>query len=267
MNGGIGNGNSSKRESEVEKIENPLNLSLALPDVSLSLVGSNRFDLQPSHNNAHSASLSCSYSHLFSHNLSCSLTRNSTDFSVRRGSDHFWNYGEGTNGSVHSRFRPIDINQVLHKETYTSDNISFFPSEMPARPRTDSESRKISRPERIHREIVSKSIPLMVHIVQELPDETVESTKEYLRSLIKRKNYHLLVLQNRLNRRCDLTNETLVKCHKTQLEFFVAIKMDLGSFLSRKKILPTTELVEVFLLERCRNINCMRALPVEDCEC
>lgn len=258
-----GNGNSSRHE-EAEKIETPLNLSLALPDVSLSLAGSNRFDLQPSsHNNTHSASLSCSYSHPFSHNMSCSLTRNSTDFSV----DHVWNCGEGTNGSVHSRFRPIPTNQVLPKET--SDNISFFPSELPARPTIDDLQSpvKISRPERILREIVSESIPLMAQIVQELPHETLESTKEYLRNLIERKDDHLVVLQNRLNRRCDLTNETLTKCHKTQLEFFVAIKLGVGSFLSSKKVIPTTELAEIFLLERCRNINCMRGLPVEDCEC
>lgn len=311
-----GNGNSSKRDAEDEtenrekkpKIET-LKLSLALPDVSLSLAGSNRFRPSRSvhsldNNNTHSidASLSCSYSHPFSHNPSCSLTRNSTEYSVGRGSDHIWNCGEGTNGSVHSRFRPIGDggvafannsfalgSQVLHKETCmyraaSSDNLSFFPSELPARPTIDGQdseslrglesrdggrSRKISRPERILREIVSESIPLMAQIVQELPDETVESAKEYLRSVIAtpdRKD-ELVVLQNRLNRRCDLTNETLAKCHKTQLELFVAIKLGLGSFLSKKNFLPTTELVEIFLLERCRNINCMRVLPVEDCEC
>ncbi|CBI26792.3 unnamed protein product, partial [Vitis vinifera] len=66
-------GNSSKREVEEEaeretrekkpKLET-LNLSLALPDVSLSLTASNP-------------------------------------------ADQIWNCGEGTNGSVHSRFKPI----------------------------------------------------------------------------------------------------------------------------------------------------------------
>ncbi|CAN4096632.1 unnamed protein product [Withania somnifera] len=311
-----GNGNSSKRDAEDEgenrekkpKIET-LKLSLALPDVSLSLAGSNRFRPSRSlqsldNNNTHSidVSLSCSNSHHVSHNPSCSLTWNSTEYSVGRGSDHIWNCGEGTNGSVHSRFRAIGdggvafannsfplCSQVLNKETCmhkaaSPDNLSFFPSELPARPTIDGQdseslkglesrdggrSHKISRPERILREIVSESIPLMAQIVQELPGEIVESAKEYLRSLIvtpDRKD-ELVVLQNRLNRRCDLTNETLAKCHKTQLELFVAIKLGLGSFLSSKKFLSTTELVDIFLLERCRNINCMRVLPVEDCEC
>ncbi|CAA3020971.1 OBERON 3 [Olea europaea subsp. europaea] len=351
-------GNSSKREADNEKIEGEnvgkkpkvesLNLSLALPEVSFSLAGSNRIQngdlpdrlrpsrsvmsLVPSYNNATTtysndytaASLSYSHSHPFSHNPSCSLTRNSTEnfeYSVgshRRECDQIWNCGEGTNGSVHSRFRPIgdgtvvfsnhevggggfglgdggrinkdSCNSSLYKTT-SSDNHSFFPSELPARPRIDSQSgefggrgsdgrrdlenvdgggaRELSRPEKILREIVSESIPVMAQIIQELNDETVESTKEYLENLInmpERKD-ELLWLQKRLERRSDFTNETLSKCHKKQLEILVAIKMGLGSFLSGKSQLPTAELVDIFLLQRCRNINCKRLLPVDDCDC
>ncbi|KAL2541349.1 Protein OBERON 3 [Abeliophyllum distichum] len=351
-------GNSSKREADNEKIEGEngekkpkvesLNLSLALPEVSISLAGSNRIQngdlpdrlrssrstqsLVPSYNNTTTtysndytaASLSYSYSHPFSHNPSCSLTRNSTEnfeYSVgshRRECDQIWNCGEGTNGSVHSRFRPIGDGSVafsnhevgggsfglgnggrvnkdsgnnsLYKTT-SSDNHSFFPSELPARPRIDAQSgdfggrasdcrrdlenidggraRKLSRPERILREIVSESIPVMAQKIQELTDETVESTKEYLKNLInmpERKD-ELVGLQNRLERRSDLTNETLSKCHKNQLEILVAIKMGLGSFLTGKSQLPTAELVDIFLLQRCRNTNCKRPLPVDDCDC
>uniref|UniRef100_A0A5B6Z6I5 Protein OBERON 3 n=1 Tax=Davidia involucrata TaxID=16924 RepID=A0A5B6Z6I5_DAVIN len=348
-------GNSSKREVEDEEIEREnrekkpkletLNLSLALPDVSLSLAASNPVQnadlparlkpsrsvqsLAPSNNNTQTtysndftaASLSYSYSHPFSHNPSCSLTRNSTEnyeYSVgshRRDCDQIWNCGEGTNGSVHSRFRPVgdgvalsnhgggafslmQSNRPANKDscnslyrTTSSDNHSFFPSELHARPRMDTQSgdsrgrgsehvrglesldggkaRKLSRPERILREIVSESIPFMAQRIQELPDETVESTKEYLKSLIStpEKKEELVGLQNRLERRSDLTNEALSKSHKNQLEILVAIKMGLGSFLSAKISLPATELVEIFLLERCRNVNCKRLLPVEDCEC
>ncbi|XP_059655298.1 protein OBERON 3-like isoform X2 [Cornus florida] len=342
-------GHSSKREIEDEEIKREhkekkkpkvetLNLSLALPDVSLSLA--QNFDLPaqlkpsgsvqslaPSNyntltaysNDFTAASLSCSYSHPFSHNPSCSLTRNSTENyeyspgSHRRECDQIWNCGEGTNGSVHSRFRPIgdgvalsnhggggfssmqpvnkDSSNTLYP-TMSSDNHSFFPSELPATPGMDTWSgdsrgnrsehvrgletpldgaraRKISRPERILWEIVSESIPVMAQIIQELPDETVESTKEYLKNLIRtpEKRDELLVFQNRLERRSDLTKESLSKSHKNQLEILVAIKMALGSFLSGKVCLPTTELVEIFLLERCRNVNCKRLLPVDDCDC
>ncbi|XAR63706.1 hypothetical protein NMG60_11023741 [Bertholletia excelsa] len=350
------NGNSSKREvedQEIErenrdkkpKLESALNLSLALPDVSLSLAASNPApngdvpsrlkpsrsvqSLAPSNNNTQTtysndftaASLSYSYSHPFSHNPSCSLTRNSTEnyeYSVgshRRDCDQIWNGGEGTNGSVHSRFRPIGDgvalsnhgggafsllqgNRAINKGTCNSlypttsaDNISFFPSELPARPRIDTLSadsrgrgsdqvrgvesldggraRKLSRPERILREIVSESIPIMSQIIQELPDETVDSTKEYLKNLIgmPEKREELVSLQHRLERRSDLTKETLSKSSRSQLEILVAIKMGLGTFLSAKIRIPTSELVEIFLLERCRNVNCKRILPVDDCDC
>ncbi|CAL5339081.1 unnamed protein product [Camellia sinensis] len=349
------NVNLSKREVKDEEIErdnrdkkpklDTLNLSLALPDVSLSLAASNPVpnadpptrpmpsrsiqSFVPSNNNTQTtysndftaASLSYSYSHPFSHNPSCSLTRNSTEnyeYSVgshRRDCDQIWNGGEGTNGSVHSRFRPIGDgvtlsnhgggafslmqgNRVMNKDscnshyrTTSSDNHSFFPSELPARPRMETQSgdsrgrgsehmrgvesldggraRKLSKPGRILREIVSESIPVMSQVIQELPDETIESTKEYLKNLIATpvRREELVSLQNRLERRSDLTKEMLSKSYKNQLEILVAIKLGLGSFLSDKACIPSTELVEIFLLERCRNVNCKRMLPVEDCDC
>ncbi|XVF02994.1 hypothetical protein REPUB_Repub04eG0222500 [Reevesia pubescens] len=335
------NGNREKRP----KLET-LNLSLALPDVSLSLTASNALQngdpprhrsrptrsvqsLAPSTNNTHTtcsndltaASLSYSYSLPFSHNPSCSLTRNSTEnyeYSVGKD-DQIWCGGEGTNGSVHSRFRPIgdgvalvshggggggggfsmmQVKRQVNKDscnsfhrTTSSDNLSFFPSELPAKPLVDihsgdsrrrdlenlrvlesmdgGRSRKISRPERILREIVSESIPAMAQIMQELPEETLELTKDYLRNLIAtpEKKEELVGLQNRLERRSDLTKETLSKCQKDQLEILVAVKMGLKSLLSLKIRLPMTELLEIFLFMRCRNLNCKSVLPVDDCDC
>ncbi|KAL3502113.1 hypothetical protein ACH5RR_036562 [Cinchona calisaya] len=358
-------GNSCKREveengeNEVENREKKarmetLNLSLALPDVSLSLAGSNRVQngdhlaqngdfparlrasrivqsIEPPNNYTRAtttnsndfsaASMSYSYSHPFSHNPSCSLTKYSTEYyeysggSHRRDCEQIWNGGEGTNGSVHSRFRPFGDgtvalanpgaggvalgNHVANKDTgnnsifraASSDNLSFFPSELPARPRLDARSGdsrergsenfrglesldggiacRVSRPERIIREIVSESIPVMAQIIQELPEETIESIKEYLKSLIAKseRKDELLGLQKKLDRRSDLTNETLSKAHKIQLDILVAIKMGLDAYLSSKICLPSSELVDIFLLERCRNVNCKSLLPVDDCDC
>lgn len=343
--------NEADNREKKPKIET-LNLSLALPDISLSLAGSNRVQngdipsqngdfparlrpsrsvqsLEPSNNNTRrtysndftAASMSYSYSHPFSHNPSCSLTRNSTEnyeYSVgsHRRDDHLWNAGEGTNGSVHSRFRPIGDGTVSlsnhgpgafafcnratnkdgggnsHYRATSSDNHSLFPSELPARPRMDTHSgdsrgrasenlrglenfdggrtpRKLSRPERILREIVSEPISVVAQIIQELPEETMQSTEEYLNNLISKpdRKDELTTLQNRLERRADLTTETLSKATKKQLDILVAIKMGLGAYLSSKISLPAAELVEIFLLERCRNINCNRLLPVDDCDC
>lgn len=344
-------GNSSKREADEEieererniekrpKLET-LNLSLALPDVSLSLTASNALQnadsvlkpkptrsiqsMAPSTNNTQTTysndfpatSLSYSYSHPFSHNPSCSLTRNSTEYyecSVGRD-DQIWCGGEGTNGSVHSRFKPIgdvvtlsnhcggnggggfstmrnkDSCNSLYKTT-GSDNYSFFPSELPARPRVDNHSgdsrrrdsenlrglegvdggraRKLSRPERILHEIVSESMPVMAILIQEIPEETLESTKEYLRSLIgsPERKEELVGLQNRLETRSDFTKETLSKCHKDQLDILVAVRTGLKTFLSGKIRIPVIELVEIFLFLRCKNVNCKSLLPVDDCDC
>ncbi|CAL1408073.1 unnamed protein product [Linum trigynum] len=346
------------KEKKKPKLEGSLNLSLALPDVSLSLtaaaasnalqngvkpkpvagfVASASVAPAPSFNNTQTTcsddftapySLSCSFSHAFSHNPSCSMTRNSTenyDYSVGRD-DPIWCGGEGTNGSVHSRFRPIGEgilalhnnnngginggfgmlqgNRVSNKESCinnsvgratSSDNISFFPSELPARPRMDtypadfrkreSENMRgledgdgggggrgrnqLSRPERIVREIVSESVPVMAQIIQELTQEMLNSIKDYVKSLVSMadKREELISLQSRLGRRSDLTKESLLKCQKDQLEILVAVKMGLASSVSGKVRLATTELIEMFLFVRCRNVNCKSILPVEDCEC
>ncbi|GMJ09629.1 TITANIA 1 [Hibiscus trionum] len=321
-------GIASKRQAEEDfqesekrpKLET-LNLSLALPDVSLSLTASNALQngdfpehhksrpsksvmsLAPSNNNTQTtcsndftaASLSYSYSLPFSHNLSCSLTRNSTEnYECSVGKDdQIWCGGEGTNGSVHSRFRPIGDGVALASlyRTASSDNHSFFPSELPAKPHFDNhsgdsrrldrensrileskdggKSRKISRPEKILCEIMSESIVSMAQTMQELPEETLELTKEYLRNLIStpEKKVELVGLQNRLETRSDLTKETLSKCHKDQLEILVAVRTGLESFLSGKIRLPMTDLIEICLFMRCRNLNCKSLLPVDDCDC
>lgn len=350
---GEGGGDSSKREihddfegsrEKKPKLET-LNLSLALPDVSLSLTGSDSLPKDPnphphlpvvaiasaeappkparsihslapslSNNNTQTTcsndftapSLSYSYSRPFSHNPSCSLTRNSTDFEYCGG--------EGTNGSVHSRFKPVGDGVLfsnhggggggvghhlmngghprtsgsLHR-TASSDSHSFFPSELPARPKFDGQSndsrgkgselmrgfeyggraRRPSRPERIIREIVSESVPVTAQMIQELPQEAIELTKEYLRNLIEapEKREGLVALQSRLDRRSDLTMESLSKAHKDQLEILVAIRTGLSSFLSGKNQLLLSELLEMFLFIRCRNVNCKSLLPVDDCDC
>ncbi|KAI7735887.1 hypothetical protein M8C21_018954 [Ambrosia artemisiifolia] len=328
-------GNSSKREVEDDescgmvrekkpKLET-LDLSLALPDASMSLAASNRVQdgdpsvsLRPTRsmqslgrsnsnntmttfsNDFTTGSMSYSYSHQFSHNPSCSMTRNSTEnYEYSMGSrgrecDQIWNGGEGTNGSVHSRFRPVGdggVALVQGNRTSSDNNVSFFPSELPARMKIDTQSgdsrgkgsentkgvesldfgrsRKLSRPERILREIVSESVQTMAQITQELPDETFESTKEYLKKLITvpEKRDELVGLQLRLLRRSDLTSETLSKANKNQLILLVSIRMGLDSFLSVGNRIPTNELIEIYLLERCKNVNCKRLLPVEDCDC
>ncbi|GFS31216.1 class I heat shock protein, putative [Actinidia rufa] len=105
--------------------------------------------------------------------------------------------------------------------------------------------------------------------IQELPDEALEPMKKYLKKLIAtpERKEELVNLQNKLEGRSYLNKETLLTTSIKHLEILVSVKTGLGSFLSGENCIPTTELVEIFLLERCRNINCKRVLPIDDYTC
>jgi hypothetical protein len=207
-----------------------------------------------------------SYS-VFSHNPSCSLTHNSTDIYAA---------GEGTNGSVHSRFnfRPVGDGSVafatppLNKEGTSS----LFPTDLPAimaqAPIFDGGAHS-SRPERVLREIVSDSVPAMAQVLQDLPSETLEVLREAVRSMVDapEKRDELASLQRKLERRSDLTAEVLGRANKTQLEVMMAIKTGMAVFVTGKGRVPGSELAEMLLMTRCRNVNCKSVLPVDDCEC
>ncbi|KAJ3674118.1 hypothetical protein LUZ60_006110 [Juncus effusus] len=239
-------------------------------------------------------SLSYSYSTVpFSHNPSCSLTHNTTEnFDFSRENEQIWHAGEGTNGSVHSKFKPIGesivfaaaANQgpppVTSSSSFFNNNnsISFFPSELPARPPAVTAGPKVNgltaassdSPSRILREIVSESVPAVAAKLESLPTESLESLRESARALIcapERKD-ELASLQRKLHRRSDLTLETLTaKTHKTQLEILVSIKTGIPNLLSTKTRVPQNELAEMYLLLRCRNLTCKSLLPVDDCDC
>jgi hypothetical protein len=216
--------------------------------------------------------LSYSYS-VFSHNPSCSLTHNSTDI---------YTAGEGTNGSVHSRFnfRPMGDGSVAFASAQLKEGTaSFFPMELPARAAAALSASgsfdgsrggmHSSRPDRILREIVSDSMLAMAQVLQDFPCETLEVLRETVRSMVDapEKRDKLSSLQRKLERRSDLTAEVLGRANKTQLEILVAIKTGMATFVTGKGRVSVSELVEMFLKTRCRNMNCKSAVPVDDCEC
>lgn len=326
-------GGTSKREAEEDGINGKkkakletqtLDLSLALPDVSISLSASNAAPAAPApvvsdtvlrpkltcSDDFTAASLSYSCSHPFSHNPSCSLTRNSTEYYE----NSVWNCGEGTNGSVHSRFKPIgdgsgsgvaytllnrsrpfnrDSDNSLYRGA-ASDSTSFFPSELPAKPRTDlcsvdsmaksldnhpkgldgledMRGHRLSTGKRIVRDVITEPVPVISQLSRELPGEALESAKEYLKFVLEasERKDELVYLQSRLERRSDLTRETLSKSDRVQMQILVAVKFGLSEFVTGtgNTRLTTSELVEIFLFMRCRNVNCKSLLPVDDCDC
>ncbi|KAK8969648.1 Protein OBERON 3 [Platanthera guangdongensis] len=333
-----------KPDSQEKKVKmETLNLTLAPPDLSLSLNSANPLpnvlpplpmrpdtaaaaaaaspinpavhgrtlssNTRATNSEDFAPSLSYSCSVPFSHNPSCSLTRNSTEnYDASRDNDQMWycGAGEGTNGSVHSRFRPIgDGNSITfsnhsgfahmggsNKDTTTTNNnttnggyksssiaddISFYPSELPARQgrshavTVSAESGRnpmLTRPDRVLKEIVSESVPLMAQRLQELPSNSVETVKESLRNLMESSEKdEFSSLQRKLDRRSDLTTENLLKSNRVQLEIMVAIKTGVVGFLSLKTRIPSSELVEIFLSTRCKNLSCKSLLPVDDCDC
>ncbi|WOL02605.1 hypothetical protein Cni_G11324 [Canna indica] len=306
-----GAGDGEGREKKV-KIET-LSLSLAPPNLSLSLNSSipnaataatpgipvSVVPPKKSHSNSlraansedYAPSLSYSCSVPFSHNPSCSLTRNSTEnYDYSRGdNDKIWYAGEGTNGSVHSKFKPVgdgntiafaNHNKELNNSLYranSSENVSFFPSELPARPAkingvASSDSGRngmLTRPDRLLREIASESVPAMAQLLHDFPIESLEALRENMKNLLEvpEKKDEFASLQRKVERRSDLTFEILLKAHKTQLEILVAIKTGIVSYVSGKIHIPPKELAEIFSLMRCRNVNCKSALPVDDCDC
>ncbi|XP_057860918.2 protein OBERON 4 isoform X2 [Cryptomeria japonica] len=136
---------------------------------------------------------------------------------------------------------------------------------------TDGEQpamRDILTADRIIREIVLEPINIMAQKLQELPDNILDDAREYLQDLIgnNEKREHFANFQKILQRRSDLTSDMLIKSHRFQLEILVTLKTGIKTFL-RCNHIPISELVDVFLDFRCRNLACKSQLPVDDCEC
>ncbi|RVW20747.1 Protein OBERON 4 [Vitis vinifera] len=75
---------------------------------------------------------------------------------------------------------------------------------------------------------------------------------------------HLSAIQKALGNRSDITLEMLSKSHRAHLEILVALKTGLEDFLQQNSSIPSSELGEIFLNLRCRNLNCRSPLPVDE---
>uniref|UniRef100_A0A803PJP4 Protein OBERON 4 n=1 Tax=Cannabis sativa TaxID=3483 RepID=A0A803PJP4_CANSA len=78
---------------------------------------------------------------------------------------------------------------------------------------------------------------------------------------------HLGALQKELLKRPDITLELLLKSHRTQLEILVALKTGLPDFLQQEMSVSSSDLAEIFMNLRCRNLACRSPLPVDECDC
>ena len=80
------------------------------------------------------------------------------------------------------------------------------------------------------------SVATMAQVLQDFPSETLEVLRETVRSIIDapERRDELSSLQRKLERRSDLTAETLGLANKTQLEILLAIKTGMAVFVTGK---------------------------------
>ncbi|XP_058072836.1 protein OBERON 4-like [Magnolia sinica] len=127
----------------------------------------------------------------------------------------------------------------------------------------------ISVSEMIIAKMVSENIQIMARRIQEMTEQSIAYLKESVCEMIgnEDKQGQLRALQEALQRRSDFTLDTLKTCHRAQLEILVALKTGLLDFLRSANNVPTSDLVEIFLNMKCRNLACRSSLPVDECDC
>ncbi|KAI8029979.1 OBERON-like protein [Camellia lanceoleosa] len=122
------------------------------------------------------------------------------------------------------------------------------------------------------RDVAREKVDIISERIQHLPNEFLEKLKTEIRVILEGTGGSLhreefLSLQKLVQSRSDLTDKTLIRAHKVQLETLVAIKTGIQAFLHPSVSLSQASLIEVFLYKRCRNIACGSPLPTEDCNC
>ncbi|KAF8398401.1 hypothetical protein HHK36_017328 [Tetracentron sinense] len=121
--------------------------------------------------------------------------------------------------------------------------------------------------ERILTMIVSEPIRVMARRIHELTEQSIACVKKSACEMIVNKDNHgqLSAFQKALENRSDLTLETLSKAHRAQLEILVALKTGLQDFVRQANNITSSDLAEIFLNLKCRNLACM--MPLDDCDC
>lgn len=117
--------------------------------------------------------------------------------------------------------------------------------------------------------VVSEPLHIVARKFNEMTAQSVTCIKESVRDVILNpcKGKHLSAFQKVLERRSDITLEMLLKSHRVQLEILVSLKTGIQDFLQRNYDIPSSDLAEIFLNLRCRNLTCRSLLPVDECDC
>ncbi|KAI8545843.1 hypothetical protein RHMOL_Rhmol07G0069400 [Rhododendron molle] len=116
--------------------------------------------------------------------------------------------------------------------------------------------------------IVSEPVLLMAKKCSEMTGQVIACLKDSVRDIISNtgKRWQLSAFQKALQNRSDITLEMLLKSNRVQMEILVALRTGLQEFLQRNDI-SVSDLAEIFLNLRCRNLACRSILPVDECDC
>lgn len=117
--------------------------------------------------------------------------------------------------------------------------------------------------------IVSEPLHTMARRFSDMTGKHIACVKEFVRDIISNpgKQWQLSTLQKALQKRPDVSLDMLLNAHRIQLEILVALKTGLPEFLLQKYDIQSSDLAEIFLNMRCRNLNCRSLLPVDECDC
>lgn len=117
--------------------------------------------------------------------------------------------------------------------------------------------------------IVSEPIHAMAGKFHEMTGQNIACLKESIREILLNvdKRAQISAIQKALQDRSDINLEMLLKSHRAQLEILVALKTALPDFLQQANSVSSTDLAEIFLNLRCRNIACRNPVPVDECDC
>jgi hypothetical protein len=146
-------------------------------------------------------------------------------------------------------------------------------------------SSSLSRGERQHEEqlvlngagvvekVISKIVSEPLNYTGRMFQEMTSNSRAYLREAICEiivdagKRGQVVALQEALKKRSDLNSEILQTCPRVLLEILVAIRTGRPDVIKRSGSIATSDLVDIFLNLKCRNLSCQSVLPVFDCDC
>ncbi|KAL8227839.1 hypothetical protein R6Q57_015423 [Mikania cordata] len=117
--------------------------------------------------------------------------------------------------------------------------------------------------------VVSDSLPIVTRMLNDMTTPSLTSLKDSARDVILNpaKRRHYSALRKTLEKRSDITLDALSKAHSVQMEILVALKTGIQDFLHTNSETSPSDLAEIYLNLRCRNLTCRSYIPVDECDC